>query len=210
MLPADAAGLTEDAFHAALAAALVAIHDPQVLFAYFRDVDAAEPLAWDRWEPRAFRGRAGLPPHRGPVRESYVAFDSALGRLVDAVGSATDVIVVSDHGHHAWFTWFGRGTPGGHTDAPDGVFLAAGPHIRPDAAPIHPSVYDVTPTVLSLVGLPAAADMRGDPLESILRDVEPRAVVATWERAGGAPGLAVPSDDDEVMLERLRALGYVR
>lgn len=208
---ADELPETEDAFVAETAVRLMEDRAPQVMIAYFRDVDAAEHLAWDRWEPRFFRGRKGAPPHAGPVRDAYLAFDRHLGALVDAAGPRTTVILVSDHGHGPWFTWLGRGTPGGHTDAPDGILVAAGPTVRAGApfdAP--PTIHDVTPTVLRIVGLPAAANMEGRVLDGILDDAAPITAIASWE-AGRAPldGKA-PQIEDEAMLERLRALGYLR
>jgi hypothetical protein len=209
-LPTSAEDLrTEDAFVAAAALRLLAEHAPQVLLVYFRDVDAAEHLAWDRWEPRYFRGRAGAPPHAGPVRDAYVAFDRHLGDLLEAAGPDANVLLLSDHGHHAWFTWFGRGTPGGHTDSPDGVLVAAGPAFRRPHGPFAPSLYDVAPTVLRVVGLPAAEDMRGRALREILVDAAPLRGVATYEVAPPRPKGGVEHEMDEATRERLRALGYV-
>jgi arylsulfatase A-like enzyme len=209
LLPRDPAGWrTEDAFVVETAKRLHDEYRPQVLVAYFRDVDAAEHLSWDEWEPRMFPRAERRAPRAGPVRETYLRFDAALGELRAAVGADATVIVVSDHGHRAWFTWLGRGTPGGHTDSPDGVFIAAGPGIRPSEAPIDPSLYDIAPTVLRLVGLPTAADMEGRPLREILADPGPLPAVATWE--GRSRGTGTMAVEDEGTLERLRALGYIR
>lgn len=209
LLPRDPADWeTEDAFVLAAAKRLHAEHRPQVLVAYFRDVDAAEHLSWDEWEPRMFPRGAKQAPRSGPVREMYLRFDAALGELRAAIGEDATVIVVSDHGHRAWFTWLGRGTPGGHTDSPDGIFIAAGPGIRLPEAAIDPSLYDVAPTVLRLVGVPAAADMEGRLLREILADAEPLPMVASWE--GRSPATETIAEEDQGTLERLRALGYIR
>ncbi len=221
-LPAtEAAWASEDAFAAAAACSLVAAYAPAVLFAYFRDVDAAEHLHWDAWEPRFTIGADG-PPRAGPVRDAYTAFDRHLGALRGAMGEDANVIVLSDHGHRAWFTWLGRGTPGGHTDAPDGVLLAAGPDIRPSPSPSPPGargnagageqahVYDLAPTVLHLAGLPAAADMEGRVLTEILAGPPPLPRVATYETGAREEGDPVATEADAAMIERLRALGYIR
>lgn len=207
---ADDAWRTEDAFSAASALRLYAAYSPQVLIAYFRDVDAAEHLSWDLWEPHFFRGRHGVPPHGGPVRDAYIAFDRYLGELVDAVGPDANVLVVSDHGHHAWFTWLGRGTPGGHTDSPDGVMIASGPAFRRPEHSFAPSLYDVAPTILRLVGRPVAADMRGRVLGEILVDDTPLPQIATYEVGDRLLGSDEGNEMDAAMIERLRALGYVR
>ena len=208
--PDDADWATEDAFVAATTVRLLEERSPQVTLAYFRDVDAAEHLAWDEWEPKWFPGADDRPARQGPVRETMLSFDRHLGALLDAAPPSTTVIVVSDHGHAAWFTWLGRGTPGGHTDAPDGIFLAAGPGIGPAPEEFRPTLQDVTPTVLRLVGIPAAADMEGRVLDEILQEDQILPAVATWETGRLPSGDAMPSTEDEAMLERLRALGYVR
>lgn len=203
-----AAQVTEDALVLETAMRLCAAHEPQVLAVYFRGVDAAEHLAWDQWEPRRFRGGARREPHRGPVREAYLRFDRALGELRAAMGADATVVVASDHGHHAWFTWLGRGTPGGHTDSPDGVLVAAGPGVRPGSAAVRPSLYDVAPTVLRLVGVPAAADMEGRVLHEILANPAPLEPVVSWDT--DRPEAVVATRENEAELERLRALGYIR
>ena len=207
----DDAWAREDSWTATLAERLIATRSPQVLLVYFRDVDAAEHLRWDEWEPGFYRGESDRPQHGGPVRESYLRFDRALVRLLETFGRDASVIVVSDHGHGPWFTWLGRGTPGGHTDSPDGIFVAAGPAIRGGShAGFAPSVYDITPTVLRLAGLPVAADMEGRALDEILTGTTPLPVVPTYETGERSAGEPLSTETDEATLERLRALGYVR
>ena len=69
-----------------------------------------------------------------------------------------------------------------------------------------PTVYDVTPTVLRLVGLPAAEDMEGDVLADILVGAPPLPAVASYGSGDSVVGEPLPSEADEAMLERLRAM----
>ncbi len=73
------------------------------------------------------------------------------------------------------------------------------------------SVLDVAPTLLELMGIPAAADMEGRPLRR-LPEARPHPRVATWEETGGqrvAPTpMASPEADEEIRRD-LRALGYI-
>jgi hypothetical protein len=52
--------------------------------------------------------------------------------------------------------------------------------------------------------------MRGRVLSEILVEGEPLPPLASYEVGERAPGAPVESDMDEAMIERLRALGYVR
>lgn len=202
----------EDEFVGALALALHDRYRPQVLVTYFRDVDAAEHLHWDRLEPEYFGREADGDRWESPIPEAYRRFDRVLEDLVTLVGRDAVVIVVSDHGHGPWFTWFGRGTPGGHTNAPPGVFLAAGPGIVRGKLEQPVSLYDVTPTLLRLVGLPPAEDMEGRVLREILdeRALLPLELVATYETGEGSDGLLRAGRTDEELFENLRSLGYIR
>ncbi len=64
--------------------------------------------------------------------------------------------------------------------------------------------------MLHLAGLPAAADMEGRVLAEILAGAPPRPRVATYETAGRRAGDPVATEADAAMIERLRALGYIR
>jgi hypothetical protein len=142
------------------------------------------------------------------VSEAYRAVDRALGRIQEAFGPG-NVIVVSDHGFHL------EGARGyNHTQAPPGVFLAAGPAFRPGRVE-GLSVLDVMPLLLYLKGFPVAEDLDGRlPTEvlqpGLLASIPPRRI-ASYGSRGEAP--AHPEGSSEVdaeMMERLRALGYLR
>jgi tetratricopeptide (TPR) repeat protein len=70
---------------------------------------------------------------------------------------------------------------------------------------------DVTPTLLTLLDVPPAADMPGSVLREALTERELPARVATYETTPG-PAVAGQSGDaavDPQVLERLKALGYL-
>jgi predicted AlkP superfamily phosphohydrolase/phosphomutase len=186
---------------------------------------AIDPVShgfWQFHEPAAFTGvDPEVAKRLGPVvANAYVAFDRHLASLVAAAGKDATVIVCSDHGFRA------SGKPtvpyetqsGEHDEA--GLFVAAGPAIRPlgpDAARgLEPTVFDVAPTVLAILGLPAARDMDGRVLEEILSPEFARAVpraIESWDRRWSrtAPlGAASSSPADAAYVEQLRALGYIR
>lgn len=75
------------------------------------------------------------------------------------------------------------------------------------------STLDIAPTVLSYLGLPVAADMDGRIMDAVFKNAEhTRVARASYADLlqGVRTGMQSPSDDDnERMIEQLRALGYV-
>jgi arylsulfatase A-like enzyme len=144
------------------------------------------------------------------------------------------VLVLSDHGFQAdvhaptarrtaeLSRWLGEGhdavaelalVGATGTHHPDGVLIAAGGPIV-QGADFSAELYDITPTVLALLGLPVAEDMPGRVLSELIdRSFLDRHPVRripsyadhlrmTW------PAVADGGDDSEA-LEMLRALEYI-
>lgn len=189
---------------------------------------AIDPISHGFWhchEPGAFEGVDPDEARRlsSVVANAYVAFDRHLARLVDAAGPDATVIVCSDHGFKAsGKVTVPYETQSGEHDI-EGLFVAAGPAIRPpenagSGRPFRPTVFDVAPTVLAILGLPAGRDMDGRVLEEILAPRVRRGVprpIESWDRRAfrsGPGGEASPPEDpaDAAYVERLRALGYIR
>jgi hypothetical protein len=145
--------------------------------------------------------------YRRVVSEAYRAADRAVGRIREAFGNG-NVIVVSDHGFELEPS--GRY---GHGQAPAGVFLAAGPAFR--SGPVDGlSVLDVLPLLLYMKGFPLADDfdgrLAGEALAPELLAARPPRRIASYRAGGEGGGSPGASDVDAEMLERLRALGYLR
>ena len=123
------------------------------------------------------------------VANSYCALDAVVGRLVAAAGPETAVIVHSDHG----FRWgprrpvevmpFAKGQPV-EWHRLQGVFLAGGGPLRRgvDVAPV--TLFEITPTILALRGVPADESMPGRVRDDLL---EP-AAAARLPASGSRPG----------------------
>ena len=99
------------------------------------------------------------------------------------------------------------------THHPTGIFLAAGAPFAHQEARDRVSVLDVGPLLLHLAGLPVPDDLEGAVPERLLapawRAAHPLRRVLAAELPGLPPEAAEASVDDAVLLERLRALGYV-
>ena len=123
---------------------------------------------------------AGVPPQAaarfgGATDGAYAFQDRLIGRLVELTGDDTDVIIVSGHGFAA-----GPYRPRAATEDPaeaeaawhrgGGVCVLAGPSLAADGLIEGASIFDVAPTVLTLLGLPHAADLDGRPLLRAFKD----------------------------------------
>ncbi|KPL08180.1 hypothetical protein AMJ86_01610 [bacterium SM23_57] len=142
------------------------------------------------------------------VKEYYVYVDEILGQFLKVLDPSTIVIVVSDHGFdHKLY-------PGGiynHLNAPPGVLLIAGNGIKQGETITNASVKDITPTILTMFGLPVGRDMDGRVLTEIFNTEDvPGTWVNTYDTDVREPGRGAPSQIDKAINERLRALGYVR
>jgi Flp pilus assembly protein TadD len=156
--------------------------------------------------------------YRDTLAAAYRHQDALLGELLDRVPAGTVTIVLSDHGFQngeerpADLPPDIEGRPGEWHRA-YGIFVIHGPGIaagRIDTV----SLYDIAPTVLHLLGLPAGADMRGSVLAAA-RSARPAAPaqIASWEAIGSqkAPaGDAPASSYDAEVIARLRSLGYIQ
>jgi predicted AlkP superfamily phosphohydrolase/phosphomutase/tetratricopeptide (TPR) repeat protein len=156
--------------------------------------------------------------YHGVIAAAYQFHDMMLGRLLELAGGEATVIIVSDHGY--------RTGPGRLRDAqrtpegispnhrPQGVCLMRGPRVRRGQVLEGAGLLDVTPTVLTLVGLPVGADMDGRAwVEVIEVPAEPDRVM-TWDSIRGEAGehprdrREPPAESYEVV-RHLIELGYV-
>jgi hypothetical protein len=190
---------------------------------YFTGIDTVSHLFWHFSFPEEFPEHTISPEDRrrfGRVIPLYYEMiDDLMGRTLESIGGDPTVIVVSDHGFGGtgrlpWSGGHGSITPGAPI-APAGVLIMAGPGVAPAGRLRKAHVLDVAPTVLHLMGLPAAADMLGrvlvEALSPGIREELPR--IESWEPVGAPRAVAdVPVDPagDAERLERLRALGYVQ
>ena len=144
----------------------------------------------------------------GAVQAAYELEDRLVGELLERVASDTMVIVASDHG----FLSGARRLPGDPSDftgeaaawhRDQGVIIIRAGGVEAGTQ-IRGTIYDVTPTVLALLDLPAAADMFG---RSLVGSEAPR--IPTYGAPTPPPDATASSAGDAEEFERLRALGYV-
>lgn len=147
------------------------------------------------------------------VMESvYECHDLLLGRLLQLAGPDATVILLSDHGFRSGAD---RPHPGAAPEAwhrEHGVFCASGPGIRSDELVFGANLMDITPTLLSLFGLPVGKDMPGRVLAEIYEQAPELKFIPTWETAlrDRTPIEALSESwDASAMMDQLAALGYI-
>jgi tetratricopeptide (TPR) repeat protein len=162
---------------------------------------------------------------RDTVTSFYVRQDELLGAILDAAGEGATIMVVSDHGFKS-----GAGRPAEvlpfTTQQPvewhdeDGIFILSGPGARRGER-LHGRItlFDITPTLLYLLGLPVSAEMPGRvALEAIdpgLAGRHPVRTLPSYEPLGSPRELMVAEEGEGAeeaeaeLLANLRALGYI-
>ncbi len=195
---------------------------PDLLVVFLELPDRAGHHFWHAYQPELVRGGPSA-VHPGwrdrwasVVPQAYALTDAWIGRILERVDEETTVFVVSDHGMRSSGSNGGwpsdlESVVGSGTHAREGVFIAAGPAIRPSGL-VDATLWDVAPTVMAALGLPGATQFTGRPQQHVLsadflrrhppgpprdhgvRDVEP---------------VALPDGLDDRYMEQLQAMGYV-
>ncbi len=158
------------------------------------------------------------------VAEYYRHADQLVGRMIEAAGPGTAVIICSDHGFRTGENRPLTDSRIGYGQAADwhrkyGVVMLSGTPFRRHHEIEEASVLDITPTLLALFGLPVAEDMDGRPIldafEPAWLESHPVRYIRSYETApvgsvaaGTAPAPADAAGDRDLK-EKLRSLGYL-
>ena len=188
---------------------------------YLRMPDHASHATWLYFEEAVFEDKPD-PFDRDLLKDviptAYRDTDEFLGQLLERLGAEVNVVILSDHGFGpAVGKWQPRRREwrmlsGSHR--PDGVFLAAGPDIRPGKLD-GVTVMDVAPTLLALLGLPVSRELQGRVAAEILNPDfladfplrESPSYRMRWQHTGDAG--TPPADVAAADLEILAGLGYI-
>ena len=189
-----------------------------LLMVYIEGVDSTSHLFGHLFRVDGLAGELAVQQARygRAVEEMYVYADEIIGDFMAHMDDDTTLVVLSDHG-------FQLGAlpedPSKTRDMRrvseryhriDGILYLYGKGVRAGRRIDRATQLDVTPTLLTLLGVPPAADMPGRVLIEALSEHELPARVATYETGPSQEG--GPTRDanvDPQVLERLRALGYL-
>lgn len=171
------------------------------------------------------------PPHRpeidekeyenynGVVEAGYRYHDMMLERSLELIDDDTTVMIISDHGFHSdhqrplQIPHEPSGPAIEHS--PYGILVMAGPGIKKGGERISgASVLDVTPTLLTLFGLPVGKDMEGRVLNAVFDTAVVPEMIDSWENVSGDFGMHdedMQEDPWEAMqaMQQLVELGYI-
>lgn len=152
------------------------------------------------------------------VNGGYQFHDLMLGTYLRLIDQDTTVIIVSDHGFHPDHLRPREipNEPAGPADEHRhfGVIAMMGPELKKDELIFGASLLDVTPTILSLFGLPVGRDMDGKPLLNAYLTPPEVDYLPSWDEVPGDAGLhpagvqADPVNQAEA-LKQLVELGYI-
>jgi predicted AlkP superfamily phosphohydrolase/phosphomutase/tetratricopeptide (TPR) repeat protein len=153
------------------------------------------------------------------VDGAYKLMDLMLSRLLKMIDKNCTVILLSDHGFKSedLRSPYTPNEPAGpaHHHRNVGIFCAMGPDIRNDEIIYGASLLDITPTILSIMGLPIGEDMDGKPLIEIFKTQPEIETIPSWEEVPGDCGM-LPDDKRDLdpvqsaeAITQLIALGYI-
>lgn len=156
--------------------------------------------------------------YKDVVNGAYRFHDMMLETLLELAGPETTVILVSDHGFHSDHLR-PKGIPvepagPAVQHRPFGIFCMRGAHIKRDERIYGATLLDVTPTILTLFGLPVGEDMDGRVLVQAFEEPPEITRIPSWEDEPGECGMH-PADmrmdaaAAAAMLQRLVGLGYI-
>ena len=216
--------------YTAISLALRERYHPDFQAVYLEGTDTVAHL-FMRYTPPILPGVSSEETRRfgRAVDEYYRHADEMVGRLVEAAGPGTAVIVCSDHGFRTGENRPLTDSRIGYGQAADwhrkyGVVILSGPPFRRMSELTESSVLDITPTVLALLGLPVAEDMDGRPLldafDPVFLESHPVRYVPTYEGAATASAPApataraqtarLDPQGDQELKEKLESLGYLQ
>jgi predicted AlkP superfamily phosphohydrolase/phosphomutase/tetratricopeptide (TPR) repeat protein len=156
--------------------------------------------------------------YNGVIEAGYRYHDMMLGVLMAMAGPDTTVLLMSDHGFHpdnlrpSSIPMEPAGPAVEHRHY--GIFALKGPGIKKDERVYGATVLDITPTLLSLFGLPVGRDMDGKPLVNVFAETPKLETIPTWDAVPGTdgshpPGAKLDAQDAKEAIKQLEALGYI-
>lgn len=143
----------------------------------------------------------------------YRFHDMMLGTLLAMAGEDTTVILLSDHGFYSDHLRPQRRDPVSW-HRPQGIFAMRGPGVCKDERIYGASLLDITPTILTLFGLPIAEDMPGKPLVTAFEQPPSPARIPSWETVPGEAGMhpaesRLTPEAAKAIVDQFVALGYM-
>nr|MBA3916645.1 alkaline phosphatase family protein [Terriglobales bacterium] len=156
--------------------------------------------------------------YKDVVNGAYRFHDMMLATLVELAGPETTIILVSDHGFHSdhlrplSIPKEPAGPAVQHRNF--GIFCMTGPGLKKDERIHGATLLDITPTVLTLYGLPVGEDMDGRVLVQAWEELPAIKRIPSWDQVEGECGmhsvdLRMDPESAQMMMQQFAALGYI-
>lgn len=161
---------------------------------YHDAIDHFSHLAM-RFHPprRPFIDEKDYENYKDVVESGYRFHDMMLERTLDLIDDETTVILISDHGFHSDHLRPKSipNEPSGPAveHSPYGIIVMNGPGIRKGGTISGASILDLTPTLLTLYGLPVGKDMDGKVLTAAFDEQVEPTFIDSWELVNGNSGM---------------------
>ena len=212
----------EDEFRSRLGLRLMDEHDYDFFAVYFYGLDTVGHAFTRYKQPQLFPGTSPEDvAFFGQVIEKYAMWiDAEIGKYLAKTDERTTVIVCSDHGMGPWtgarLKRKSVRLSGSHR--PEGIAVLCGNHVKSGVRIAPKNVLDIMPTALYVLGLPVADDLDGRVLLDALTDdftaANPVEKISTYEteqyKLRSLFDISATRAFDESMMQRLRALGYLK
>lgn len=194
-------------------------YKPVLFSPYFEGTDVIGHLFMEFYPPKRTNvSDFEFEAFKDAVPEYYKFIDSKLKDYIALVDENTDLLIVSDHGFKS-----GADRPFGSADikAPtaaqwhdiDGTIIMYGNSFKKGYLIENASVYDVLPTILAMLDLPADLNMEGKVLKNAFAKTisEPQRIqdYTALVPKHGAIGDVKKGLHDKEMMEKLAKLGYI-
>lgn len=158
----------------------------------------------------------------GVMDRVYEHHDRMLGELLRVAGPDVTVMLLSDHGFYsgqdrpvpeAW-----RHETGAVAEArwhrPEGVLVLSGPGFQRQQSIAAPTLLDITPTALAVLGVPVGEDMDGRVITEAFASPPAIATIPSWDERPGSAGMHPPEMRQDPFeahgaLKQLIELGYM-
>lgn len=190
-------------------------HEPLLLMVNYEGTDTVNHL-FSPYHPPYREGinQTEFRRYWPAVANYYSEVDRLIGEWMNVLSDDTTVIIVSAHGYR-WGRTRPRVPPVGRAALADhrnpGVFIAYGNHVAPSRANHSISIYDIVPSVLSVLGLPQSTEMPGKHASWMFRDITPVSSVrvVSYDEFFPLHTIGAAAIDATQYTQRLQAVGHL-
>jgi predicted AlkP superfamily phosphohydrolase/phosphomutase/Tfp pilus assembly protein PilF len=190
--------------------------DPLLIMMSYPGTDAVNHLFAPFHPPyREGVSQDGYRKYWPAVANYYSEVDRLIGEWLNVLPPDTTVIITSAYGFR-WGKDRPKTPPAGGSELQEhrnpGVFIAYGPHVSSNRGNHTLSVFDIAPTVLTLLGLPQSTEMPGKTATWALKDLQPITSVRVISYAEFISYHALPSPahlDANRYRADLQAIGHL-